>query len=79
MAAMAGAGVVGYMGSAALAAWAALPAWRLRRELEYAVSAGVVRVARVGNYRLLSEDQLPALRAWLERRGLWCGATNTET
>jgi hypothetical protein len=77
MAAMAGAEVVGYRGTAELARWAALPGWRLRRELEYAETAGVVRVARVGHYRLVPEDQLPALRAWLERRGLWHGEANT--
>jgi hypothetical protein len=53
-----------------LTAWSGLPGWRLRRELEYAESAGVVTLSRVGRYRLLPDGQLPALRAWLERRGL---------
>src|SRR4051812_37987486 len=63
-------GPAGYQTTTQLAEWAGLPGWRVRRELEYAESAGVVTLARVGRYRLLPDNQLEAFRGWLERRGL---------
>src|SRR5947209_1992551 len=62
--------LAGYFSTPELAEWARLPDWRARRELEYCEAAGVVRLARVGRYRLLPESELDNFRGWLERRGL---------
>lgn len=45
-----------------------VPVWRLRRALDTLVAIGH-EVARVGTYRVLREDQLPALEAELRRVG----------
>jgi hypothetical protein len=47
-----------------------LPDWRVRRELNVAVSVGAVTATRVGPVWLLPREQLPQFKNWLRKRGL---------
>jgi hypothetical protein len=48
----------------------AVPPWRLRRECEILELAGTMQFERLAHLRIIRAEQLPQLRAWLERRGL---------
>jgi hypothetical protein len=51
-----------------------VPVWRIRRALDTLVALGV-EVQRIGGYRALRGDQLPALEAELRRLALLGQAT----
>lgn len=67
----------GYRTTTQIAEWAGIDRWQARDAVLALEREGAIAVSRRGKQGVLlvSQEDLPLVKEWLIRRGLWRGAT----